>query len=146
MGEAQQNALDSACESLQALQQSSEKAFPEWAPFAYSLASRLQEEHTRNRLAPGDTLWHIAVEQLLLPVVDSDYMVRSPFQFGIYSSPVAGRSLSSLTRLTLPGPRFVSFYCWVMQLLPPDSLWSQSKKPKCLRDAAPSHYEIWEYC
>ncbi|KAK9862457.1 hypothetical protein WJX84_012054 [Apatococcus fuscideae] len=60
----------------QALQQSSEKAFPEWAPFAYSLASRLQEEHTRNRLAPGDTLWHIAVEQLLLPVVDCDYMVH----------------------------------------------------------------------
>lgn len=59
----------------QALQQLSDKSLPEWTPFAFSLAARLQEEHRSNRLTPGDTLWQIAVEQLLLPSVDSDHVV-----------------------------------------------------------------------
>ncbi|KAK9843275.1 hypothetical protein WJX74_009608 [Apatococcus lobatus] len=60
----------------QALSQLSDKALPEWTPFAFSLAARLQEEHRSNRLTPGDTLWQIAVEQLLLPSVDSDHVVH----------------------------------------------------------------------
>ena len=61
---------------MQALQQLSDKSLPEWTPFAFSLAARLQEEHRSNRLTPGDALWQIAVEQLLLPAVDSDHVVR----------------------------------------------------------------------
>ncbi len=64
------------CELLQALQQMPEKAMPEWAAFAYSLAARLQEEHRSNRLTPGNAVWQLGMEQLLLPSVDSDLMVR----------------------------------------------------------------------
>ncbi len=53
------------------------QALPEYAPFAYSLADLLEDYVRSGRLAPGSGFWRLAVEEVLLPLVDSDGQVHS---------------------------------------------------------------------
>ena len=60
----------------QALERMSDKALPEWAPFAATLAQRLARLVAAGQLAPGQPLWGLAVERLLLRAVDTEGQVR----------------------------------------------------------------------
>jgi hypothetical protein len=51
-------------------------AVPEYAPFAYSLASLLQDLVKSRQLSARSSFWGVAVGEVLLALVDSDSQVR----------------------------------------------------------------------
>eukprot|EP00879_Flechtneria_rotunda_P012550 GHRR01013104.1.p1 GENE.GHRR01013104.1~~GHRR01013104.1.p1 ORF type:complete len:292 (+),score=117.12 GHRR01013104.1:115-876(+) len=51
-------------------------AIPEYAPFAYSLASVLQDLVKAHQLSPRRGFWEVAVGQVLLALVDADSQVH----------------------------------------------------------------------
>jgi hypothetical protein len=51
-------------------------AVPEYAPFAYSLASSLQELVKSRQLSARSSFWGVAVGEVLLALVDADSQVR----------------------------------------------------------------------
>eukprot|EP00775_Hariotina_reticulata_P013351 gene13351-13479_t len=55
---------------------SSAAAIPEYAPFAYSLASSLQDLVKARQLRAGSSFWSTAVDQVLLAMVDADSQVH----------------------------------------------------------------------
>lgn len=56
----------------QALERMSDKALPEWAPFAATLAQRLAKLVGSGHLGPDQALWTLAVDQFLLRAVDTE--------------------------------------------------------------------------
>ena len=55
----------------------SDKALPEWAPFAATLAQRLAKLVGGGHLEPDQALWTLAVDHFLLRAVDTEGQVRS---------------------------------------------------------------------
>lgn len=51
-------------------------AIPEYAPFAYSLASVLQDLVKAKQLSASSSFWQVAVGKVLLALVDADSQVR----------------------------------------------------------------------
>lgn len=70
--------LGEAVMGVQALDKMSDKAFPEFAPFAATLAQKLVKFVKSGQLAPGQPLWKLAVDQFLLRAVDTETQVRFP--------------------------------------------------------------------
>ena len=60
----------------QALERMSDKALPEWAPFAATLAQRLAKLVGSGHLGPDQALWTLAVDHFLLRAVDTEGQVR----------------------------------------------------------------------
>lgn len=54
----------------------SDKALPEWAPFAATLAQRLAKLAAANALKPTDALWKLALDYVLLRAVDTETQVH----------------------------------------------------------------------
>lgn len=63
------------CE-VQAAGRMSDKAMPEWAPFAATLAKRMARMVKARALAPGDALWGLALDHVLLRAVDTEMQAR----------------------------------------------------------------------
>ena len=61
----------------QALEKMSERAMPEFAPFAATLAQRLTKLVVANRLAPNQPMWELAVDRFLVFAVDTEGQVSS---------------------------------------------------------------------
>ena len=72
----QSNALY-AVAVLQALEKMSERAMPEFAPFAATLAQRLTKLVGAGRLAPDQPMWELAVDRFLVLAVDTEGQVSS---------------------------------------------------------------------
>ncbi len=53
----------------------SERALPEFAPFAATLAQRLTKLVTAGQLAPDQPLWELAVDRFLVLAVDTEGQV-----------------------------------------------------------------------
>lgn len=51
------------------------QALPEYAPFAYSLAGVLQDLVKAKQLSSLSSFWFVAVEDVLIPLVDADGQV-----------------------------------------------------------------------
>lgn len=71
--------LDGAAPLLAALAATLEKlhkGLSEWAPFAATLAARLAHLLARRQVTVGGPLWQLALEQLLLRMVDSETQVH----------------------------------------------------------------------
>ena len=62
---------------LQALEKMSERAMPEFAPFAATLAQRLTKLVGAGRLAPDQPMWELAVDRFLVLAVDTEGQVSS---------------------------------------------------------------------
>ena len=62
---------------LQALEKMSERAMPEFAPFAATLAQRLTKLVAAGRLAPDQPMWELAVDRFLVLAVDTEGQVSS---------------------------------------------------------------------
>ena len=60
---------------LQALEKMSERALPEFAPFAATLAQRLTKLVAAGQLSPDQPLWHLAVDRFLVLAVDTEGQV-----------------------------------------------------------------------
>ena len=67
---------DSALAILQALERMSERALPEFAPFAATLAQRLTKLVTAGQLVPSQPLWELAVDRFLVLAVDTEGQVQ----------------------------------------------------------------------
>lgn len=63
--------------AVQALEQLSDKALPEWAAFAATLARRLAELLPVQRVALGDPIWKACIDHFLLKAVDIDSQVSA---------------------------------------------------------------------
>ena len=61
---------------MQAAGRMSDKAMPEWAPFAATLAKRMARMVKARALAPGDALWGLALDHVLLRAVDTEMQAR----------------------------------------------------------------------
>ena len=59
----------------QALEKMSERALPEFAPFAATLAQRLTKLVAAGQLAPDQPLWQLAVDRFLVLAVDTEGQV-----------------------------------------------------------------------
>lgn len=60
----------------QALGRMSDKALPEWAPFAATLAQRLAKLAAAKALTPSDAVWKLALDHVLLRAVDTETQVH----------------------------------------------------------------------
>ncbi len=60
----------------QALGRMSDKALPEWAPFAATLAQRLAKLAAARAVAPTDAVWGLALDHVLLRAVDTETQAR----------------------------------------------------------------------
>ena len=60
---------------MQTLEQLDERALPEWAAFAATLARKLADLLPRGRVALGDPVWTACVDNFLLKAVDIDSQV-----------------------------------------------------------------------
>jgi hypothetical protein len=58
----------------------SERALPEFAPFAATLAQRLTKLVSAGQLVPNQPLWELAVDRFLVLAVDTEGQVRRPTQ------------------------------------------------------------------
>jgi hypothetical protein len=67
---------DSALVVLQALERMSERALPEFAPFAATLAQRLTKLVSAGQLVPNQPLWELAVDRFLVLAVDTEGQVQ----------------------------------------------------------------------
>ena len=67
---------NSALVILQALERMSERALPEFAPFAATLAQRLTKLVSAGQLVPNQPLWELAVDRFLVLAVDTEGQVR----------------------------------------------------------------------
>lgn len=64
-------ALQAAC-----LDRLSDAAIPEFAPFAFTLARRMASLHAAGRVGPDHSLWQVAVDAVLLRLVDAETEVH----------------------------------------------------------------------
>ena len=60
---------------MQALSQLDERALPEWAAFAATLARRLAELLPLHQVALADPVWKACVDHFLMKAVDIDSQV-----------------------------------------------------------------------
>ena len=63
------------CPCRQALSMLDERALPEWAAFAATLARRMAELLPKQQVALGDPVWQACVDNFLLKAVDIDSQV-----------------------------------------------------------------------
>ncbi len=63
---------------MQALNLLDERALPEWAAFAATLARRMAELLPQQHVGLGDPVWRACVDQFLLKAVDIDSQVAAP--------------------------------------------------------------------
>lgn len=70
----QQESVFSHCIALQAscLEKIASAAIPEFAPFAFTLARRISTMIQQEKIKIDSNLWHVAVEKILLHLVDSE--------------------------------------------------------------------------
>ena len=61
------------------MEQLDERALPEWAAFAATLARKLADLLPRGRVALGDPVWIACVDNFLLKAVDIDSQVSNRF-------------------------------------------------------------------
>lgn len=67
----------------QALEQLSDKALPEWAAFAATLARRMAELLPLHQVALADPVWKACVDRFLLKAVDIDSQVEALCSCGV---------------------------------------------------------------
>ena len=84
----------------------SERALPEFAPFAATLAQRLTKLVGAGQLAPDQPLWELAVDRFLVLAVDTEGQVQhiilpednTPTMW----PPKLGSFMTSVTQLPIP--------------------------------------------
>ena len=64
--------------AMQALSLLDERALPEWAAFAATLARRMAELLPQQQVGLGDPVWAACVDRFLLKAVDIDSQVAAP--------------------------------------------------------------------
>ncbi|CAL5228021.1 g11083 [Coccomyxa viridis] len=92
---------------VQALEKMSERALPEFAPFAATLAQRLTKLVAAGQLAPDQPLWQLAVDRFLVLAVDTEGQVHEEVLrlFSATVSKLSAEQLAKYLQMTLQHSR-----------------------------------------